>query len=144
MIKVKKDAIKVKTPEGMQSAGVLCKVGTFGVDNMKFMTQWGNTFYKASFPEETHLVLEYGDTFNGAMTSMFAYTGSSKIKSIKIVGNRKVTSVVMNTTFNNCSAEIIDFSECDADQLMMATIYAAQGVMDYLREFFEYFIIERK
>ena len=114
MITVKKDAIKYKNADGqMESAGVLCKVGTFGVDNMKFMTQWGSTFYQASFPEETHLVLEYGDNFGGAMTSMFAYTGSSKIKSIKIVGSKKVTSVTMNSTFNNCSAEIIDFSECD-------------------------------
>ena len=29
----------------------------------------------------------------------------------------------------------IDFSRCDADALMMATIYAAQGVMDYLVDF---------
>ena len=113
MITVKKDAIKFKTPDGMQSAGVLANVGTFGVDNMKLMTQWASTFYKASFSEETHLVLEYGDTFGGAMTNMFAYTSSSKIKSIKIVGNRQVTGVTLNSTFNNCSAEIIDFSECD-------------------------------
>jgi hypothetical protein len=32
MITVKKDAIKYKTSEGMQSAGVLCNVGTFGED----------------------------------------------------------------------------------------------------------------
>jgi cell filamentation protein len=30
----------------------------------------------------------------------------------------------------------IDFSQCDTDALMMATIYAAQGVMDYLKDFF--------
>ena len=113
MITVKKDAIKFKTPNGMQSTGVLANIGTFGVDNMKHMTQWGNTFYKASFPEETHLVLEYGDTFGGQMTNMFAYTSSSKIKSIKIVGNKEVIGVVMNSTFNSCSAEIIDFSECN-------------------------------
>jgi len=29
----------------------------------------------------------------------------------------------------------IDFSECDKDALMMATVYAAQGIMDYLIEF---------
>ena len=91
--------------EGIQSGG--------GVDNMKLMTQWGNTFYKASFPEETHLVLEYGENFVGDMTNMFSYTSSSKIKSIKIVGNRQVTGVKLNSTFNSCSAEIIDFSECD-------------------------------
>ena len=31
----------------------------------------------------------------------------------------------------------IDFERCDMDELMIATIYAAQGVMDYLRGFFE-------
>lgn len=113
MLTVRKNAIKVKTSEGMQSAGVLCKIGTLGVNYMKLMTQWANTFYTASFPEETHLVLEYGDNFGGNMTSMFAYTGSSKIKSIKIVGSKKVEFTTMNTTFDNCSAEIIDFSECD-------------------------------
>lgn len=113
MITVKKDAIKIKTSDGMQSAGVLCQIGTFGVDNMKLMTQWANTFYMASFLEETHLVLEYGDNFGGAMTNMFARTIRSKIKSIKFVGNRQVTSVSMNNTFNDCCAEIIDFSECD-------------------------------
>lgn len=30
----------------------------------------------------------------------------------------------------------INFSECDTDELMMATIFAAQGVMDYLVSFF--------
>ena len=31
----------------------------------------------------------------------------------------------------------IDFWNCDTDELMIATIYAAQGVMDHLREFFD-------
>lgn len=31
----------------------------------------------------------------------------------------------------------ISFAECDTDKLMMATIYAAQGIMTYLHEFFE-------
>lgn len=38
MIKVRKDAIKVKTSEGMQSVGVLCKVGTFGIDHVVYAT----------------------------------------------------------------------------------------------------------
>ena len=36
MITVKRDAIKIKTSDGMQSAGVLCKVGTFGVDLLRY------------------------------------------------------------------------------------------------------------
>ena len=54
MITVKKDAIKVKTSEGMQSAGVLCKVGTFGtnwlelVDSISFCK---NTYNTNSLPE---------------------------------------------------------------------------------------------
>lgn len=31
----------------------------------------------------------------------------------------------------------IDFAKCDTDFLMMATRYAAQGVIDYLEEFFD-------
>ena len=31
----------------------------------------------------------------------------------------------------------ISFAECDTDELMMATIYAAQGIMTYLHDFFE-------
>jgi cell filamentation protein len=31
----------------------------------------------------------------------------------------------------------IDFSACDPDELMMATIYAAQGVSDFLQAFFD-------
>ena len=31
----------------------------------------------------------------------------------------------------------ISYAECDTDELMMATIYAAQGVMTHLHEFFE-------
>lgn len=38
----------------------------------------------------------------------------------------------------------IDFAECDIDELMVATIYAAQGVYNYLVSFFEEAIIERK
>lgn len=114
MITVKKNAIKYKSSDGtMKDSGVLCQVGTFGQNLVKMMTQWSNIFNQASFPEETHLVLEYGDTFKGTMTGMFAYTQNSKIKSIKIVGNHKVIGVGMNNTFQHCSAEIIDFSECD-------------------------------
>lgn len=31
----------------------------------------------------------------------------------------------------------INFAECDMDELMMATIYAAQGIMDFLITFFD-------
>lgn len=31
----------------------------------------------------------------------------------------------------------INFADCDTDELMMATIYASQGVMDFLVAFFD-------
>lgn len=34
------------------------------------------------------------------------------------------------------AGDSIDFSECDNDLLMIATIHAAHGVLDYLRDFF--------
>ena len=38
----------------------------------------------------------------------------------------------------------IDFSACDLEQLIVATIYAAQGVLDYLCDFFDRAIYEAK
>lgn len=106
---------------------MLCQVGTFGVNLVKMMSRWTSIFYGVSFSEETHLVLEYGDNFKGEMTSTFQYTGSSKIKSIKIVGDSKLTGVMMNNTFNNCSVKTIDFSECD---LVLSTA-AMQNTFSY-------------
>lgn len=37
----------------------------------------------------------------------------------------------------------ISFADCDTDQLMIATILAAQGVMDHLENFFRTAVIER-
>lgn len=123
-----KQALNYKSSDGnMQNTGVLCQLGTVGVNLVKMMTRWSNIFYKASFSEETHLVLEYGDNFTGEMTSTFQYTGSSKIRSIKIVGSSKLTGVVMNNTFNNCSVKTIDFSECD---LVLSTA-AMQNTFSY-------------
>lgn len=36
----------------------------------------------------------------------------------------------------------INFSEVDIDELMIATIQASHGVLDFLVEFFENYIIE--
>ena len=121
------DAIREKngkedTYKPSQMADAVRTIESGGQNLVKMMTQWNGLFYQVSFPEETHLVLEYGDGFKGQMSNTFQYTGSSKIKSIKIIGKR-VENVIINHTFGACSAELIDLSEC---QLVCGT-NAVQG-----------------
>ncbi len=47
------------------------------------------------------------------------------------------TQRVMITQLIERSGRSIDFSSCDKDMLMIATIHAAQGVLDHLTEFFK-------
>jgi len=47
------------------------------------------------------------------------------------------TQRVLITQLIERSGRHIDFSRCDKDMLMIATVYAAQGVADHLTEFFE-------
>ncbi|MBR1383903.1 MAG: Fic family protein [Ruminococcus sp.] len=47
------------------------------------------------------------------------------------------TQRVLITQLIERSGRSIDFSTCDKDMLMIATMYAAQGVLDLLTEFFE-------
>ena len=46
------------------------------------------------------------------------------------------TQRVLITQLIERSGRHIDFSRCDKDMLMIATVYAAQGVSDHLTEFF--------
>lgn len=46
------------------------------------------------------------------------------------------TQRVLITQLIERSGRHIDFSRCDKDMLMIATMYAAQGVMDHLEDFF--------
>ena len=47
------------------------------------------------------------------------------------------TQRVLITQLIERSGRSIDFSSCDKDMLMIATIHAAQGVLDHLTEFFK-------
>ena len=112
MIKIKKDAIKYKNSEGqMQSAGVLCKVGTFGEDWLKYATSWGSVFYQLKSEVPMDFVLEYGDAFKGSIANMFAY--SSGVRSVKIIGTNIVTADAAGFVRNSSSLERIDVSECN-------------------------------
>lgn len=50
-------------------------------------------------------------------------------------GNGRTERLFFSLLIRRCGYRI-DFAECDMDVLMMATIYAAQGVPTYLTSFF--------
>lgn len=50
-------------------------------------------------------------------------------------GNGRTQRLFFTILFHRLGYQV-DFASCDIDALMSATIYAAQGVMTYLREFF--------
>lgn len=50
-------------------------------------------------------------------------------------GNGRTQRLFFTLLFRRLGYQI-DFASCDADVLMSATIYASQGVISYLRDFF--------
>ena len=61
MITVKKHAIKYKDSDGtMKDSGVLCQVGTFGVDWFPYMNIFENAFKRVVFPKNTEITLNIG------------------------------------------------------------------------------------
>lgn len=51
-------------------------------------------------------------------------------------GNGRTQRLFFTLLIRRCGYHI-DFANCDMDMLMMATIYAAQGIQTYLIEFFQ-------
>ena len=51
-------------------------------------------------------------------------------------GNGRTERLFFMLLIRRCGYRI-DFAECDMDALMIATIYAAQGVPNYLTSFFQ-------
>ena len=51
-------------------------------------------------------------------------------------GNGRTQRLFFTLLIRRCGYNI-DFASCDTDDLMMATIYAAQGIQTYLIEFFQ-------
>ena len=51
-------------------------------------------------------------------------------------GNGRTQRVFITLLIRRAGYDI-DFADCDTDELMMATVFAAQGVMDGLRSFFD-------
>lgn len=54
-------------------------------------------------------------------------------------GNGRTQRVFLTQLINH-NGYTIDFSEIDTDELMIATIQAANGVTDYLKDIFKYAI----
>lgn len=110
MITVKKNAIKYKDSDGtVKDSGVLCQVGTFGVDLMQYATSFSSMFANAVFPDGYELTLNVPN-FNGTCGGSFQYVKG--LKKIKIVANNKENLVGFNYMFDNAKTiEIIDLSE---------------------------------
>ncbi len=77
----------------------------------KLAQTFGNLFYQTAYPQDTEIVLEYGEYFKGSIQTLCRY--SKGIKSVKIIGKYGVTLSVSGA-FANCSdLEVVDLSECD-------------------------------
>ena len=116
MLKVRKDAIKVKTSDGMQSTGVLCKVGTFGVDNIQYVTAFASMFANAEFP--TGYVLELNlDSLGKRIVSSnehsmnYMFQSATGVEKIILRTQQKDVVTTWYQTFNKTSAKEIDISE---------------------------------
>lgn len=95
MIKVKKNAIKYKNEEGqMQDSGVICQVGTFGDDYLKYVTnvQFGNMnlFGKEDVELEFDALTTLASTFQ-------AKTKNVTVKHLTLTVKQPITN--MNATF---------------------------------------------
>ena len=79
MITVKKDAIMYKDSDGkMQSAGVICNIGTLGKDWFKYAYSISNIFFQISFPEGSELNLCL-DNITNMSQAFYRATGITKI-----------------------------------------------------------------
>lgn len=117
MITVKKDAIKFKTPDGMQSVGALANVGTFGVNAFQYMRTIDSTFRSAKFPTGTELVIDCTNDLGNTINSFqYAFCSTTGIKKIKILANAtKVLNNVEGTSMyyafsSSTDLEVVDVS----------------------------------
>lgn len=117
MITVKKDAIMYKDSDGkMQSAGVICQMGTFGMDNMKYVTAFASMFANAEFPEGYVLELDF-DSFGKRVVSSnehsmnYMFQSATGVEKIILKTSQKDVITSWYQTFNKTSAKEIDISE---------------------------------
>ena len=115
MITVKKDAIKYKTPDGMQSVGVLANVGTFGVNAFKYAKTLKDLYKSAVFDIE-ELVIDCTNDLGNTIFSLESFLQSSKgLKKVTIKANMTEKSgnsdgFSMYHAFSQSELEVIDLS----------------------------------
>ena len=111
MITVKKNAIKYKSSDGtMKDSGVLCQVGTFGVNWLNYATNWQSIFDEMDFSSLNELpIFEYGSYFKGNM--QYAFRSTKNIETIKIIGSKEIP-IKLYSTFYGSDVKIIDLTEC--------------------------------
>ena len=80
------------------------------VQVVKLSTTFSNFFYQTTYPQDTEILLEYGEYFVGTMANMCRY--SKGIKSVKIIGNKDITLNVQGTFQYAYDLELVDMSEC--------------------------------
>lgn len=106
MITVKKDAIKIKTPDGMQSVGVLANVGTFGENWLEYATELYRTFRTVTFPENNGMEIYV----KNCTTFYMAFDSTKNVKRIKIKSDSP-HEVNMSFIFQYSDVELVDLSE---------------------------------
>lgn len=109
------------------------------------LSKKGTVFYRASaLPQLGRAKFDYlqsQNEFRGLEHDAFADAVAEFYHDMNMLhpfreGNGRTQRLFFTLLIRRAGYEI-DFERCDMDELMIATIYAAQGVVDYLRGFFE-------
>lgn len=110
MLTVKKDAIKFRNSKGnMQSAGVLCNVGTFGVNLLDYVINWQYLFQTVDFVENTEININSKVCVGANVSNMFINV--KNLKKIKLSATFSNYPITTNYMFANTSSiEEIDIS----------------------------------
>lgn len=117
MITVKKDAIKYKDSDGtMKDSGVLCQIGTFGVDWFQYVTTLKDLFKNAMFEDGAEINIDCRNELGNKIASFEnMFLGAKGVKKIKLSaypveksGNAQGFSAY--AFFQNCDVEVIDLS----------------------------------
>ena len=126
MITVKKDAIKIKTSDGMQNSGVICQIGTFGTDWFKYVNTLSKVFQNAAFQENTNLVFDMPN-FGIVDTNShmyYAFCGTTGLTSIKLSCNDNGFSRSHAFAFaNSPDLKIIDLTDWKCGILHAQSIF---------------------
>ncbi len=112
------------------------------------LSKKGTSFYPADklreYGEAKFRYLAEKKEFRGLSKQEFIEETASFYSELNMLhpfreGNGRTQRLFFTLLIRRCGHQI-DFADCDLDALMMATIYAAQGIPTYLSAFFRRFV----